>query len=703
MGLCHACRSIKLDILDHLDRIKTRYGTLIARLPPLKTWSDATCPLCRLLKSLVSMQRRDVLDQEYQRYVLRAFSSRRSYDLGYPCFTKTRLPDFGLLGVIPRDAITDPSDRDFFLPGRVAFLASHRSLKQRSSPGFRLRIVEPKVNFDLVRRWVEICKECHGDHSNSRGPRELNDFNFLRVIDCKTGRIEPASADCDYVALSYVWGKGPSSHLDDNEICEGVLPALLPAVVRDAMEVVKQISFRFLWVDRYCIHQNDECDKHNQISKMDMVYRNAQLVIIAGAGSDPEYGLPGVGKKVRAPSPSASIAGHHLHVVPPDPNQRLEESTWMTRAWVYQEAVFSRRRLVFTDDQVYFDCDSMTCRELIDTNPELLQSKRRARNVFRTSIFPMLNPPFFASGSPDYFFTQQNIKLHVKNYSSRQLTDALDVLRGILGIFRAYEVALVDEEFKQYWGIPLFPYRRVHQPPGAENHAKWTTRLPAGFSWYLVRPCPRRTGFPSWSWTGWLGKISFLMNLQGWSPDLSVVIRVECQDGGRMWLKPFEEFMPHRTSMRFATPRLRVEAWTVQLRFEYLADGLPLNWNPDIFGPQGPCFCVRTNVLGNQPRPLRTPLYLDAKSDSTSRLFERLCEETWECIVVGYSTMPSGAPQVLVCEWEGQIARRIGIVSLSVRSLEFLEYDHHPDKSMGPSPEQEVPFRKTWRRDILLE
>lgn len=38
-----------------------------------------------------------------------------------------------------------------------------------------------------------------------------------------------------------------------------------------------------------------------QIGNMDKIYSYAQLTIIAASGSDPNYGLPGVGKRSRIP------------------------------------------------------------------------------------------------------------------------------------------------------------------------------------------------------------------------------------------------------------------------------------------------------------------------------------------------------------------------------------------------------------------
>jgi hypothetical protein len=47
-------------------------------------------------------------------------------------------------------------------------------------------------------------------------------------------------------------------------------------------------------VDALCIVQDDEQSKHIEMSRMDQIYRNAYLTIIAAAGKDANAGLPGV-------------------------------------------------------------------------------------------------------------------------------------------------------------------------------------------------------------------------------------------------------------------------------------------------------------------------------------------------------------------------------------------------------------------------
>lgn len=92
---------------------------------------------------------------------------------------------------------------------------------------------------------------------------------------------------------------------------------------------------------------------------MDHIYENATLTIVAMAGSDDTYGLPGLGTQpvVSRNEPlQATFAGRTLVLLNPDILTSVKESEWSTRAWTFQEALLSKRCLLFTPHQVYFIC-----------------------------------------------------------------------------------------------------------------------------------------------------------------------------------------------------------------------------------------------------------------------------------------------------------------------------------------------------------
>jgi hypothetical protein len=79
----------------------------------------------------------------------------------------------------------------------------------------------------------------------------------------------------------------------------------------------------------------------SQILVMGQIYSQAQLCIIAAAGSDPSYGLPGVDK---AREPQLDIPFGDLNLVQGYyPELLLMNSQWAQRGWTFQEACLSRR------------------------------------------------------------------------------------------------------------------------------------------------------------------------------------------------------------------------------------------------------------------------------------------------------------------------------------------------------------------------
>lgn len=68
-----------------------------------------------------------------------------------------------------------------------------------------------------------------------------------------------------YVTLNYVWG---STDSQQNSINPFALPKSVPQVIEDSISVAKMLKFRYIWVDRYCVPQDDEKAKQSQIELM---------------------------------------------------------------------------------------------------------------------------------------------------------------------------------------------------------------------------------------------------------------------------------------------------------------------------------------------------------------------------------------------------------------------------------------------------
>ena len=120
-------------------------------------------------------------------------------------------------------------------------------------------------------------------------------------------------------------------------------------------------------VDALCVDQMPTTQQAQQLAMMDVIYQCASLTIVALAGESSNAGLPGVSIKIpRIPQGSETIEGKKLLTVFPMLEQDMEGTKYPTRAWTMQEALLSRRRLVFSANQVHFWCNSARFCESID-------------------------------------------------------------------------------------------------------------------------------------------------------------------------------------------------------------------------------------------------------------------------------------------------------------------------------------------------
>ncbi|KAE9375183.1 HET-domain-containing protein [Stipitochalara longipes BDJ] len=397
------------------------------------------------------------------------------------CFdTFATMDNETMFGVLPTEEINDSRfstvpylhDRLYETLTKSGYIRVAQDQPPEISEIWGPKPVGSKVNWDLLRKCVKECAfndsyTCPTDYDNAYKP--------LNVIDCRSRKVVRFPEGVQYLALSYIWG---SEQSDESSTSHEMLSGTIPTTISDAMEATLQLGFHFLWVDRYCIPQNLDHVKHTEIRHMDMIYRGAAVTIVACSGMSPWHGLPGCSTQLRSGSSCVTIGDQVLFSVPPDPRYEIEASKWMSRGWTYQEGLLSRRRIFFTDEQVYFECDSRHCFESTAPllNKLLWESSQKAR------IFSIGGK---AVGRHDFYKT-------VSEYSGRQLTYESDILNGVWGVLRTFQNSKYP--IHHYWGVPVYAKQSGYD-------------FIAGFAWDLVKPARRRAGFPSWSWAGWIGQV----------------------------------------------------------------------------------------------------------------------------------------------------------------------------------------------------
>jgi hypothetical protein len=116
-----------------------------------------------------------------------------------------------------------------------------------------------------------------------------------RVIVCRSSKVIPWTSGMPYIYLSCVWGNSATQDEPDKNQPPGkqLLGKKLPQTIQDAIEVVKRLGQKYLWIDRYWIDHNNLKEEHNEIQHTDDVYEGAVVTLVA-VGPDANYGLPRV-------------------------------------------------------------------------------------------------------------------------------------------------------------------------------------------------------------------------------------------------------------------------------------------------------------------------------------------------------------------------------------------------------------------------
>lgn len=279
-----------------------------------------------------------------------------------------------------------------------------------------------------------------------------------------------------------------------------------PQTVEDAITPTKELGYSYLWVDRFCITPNDTLERRQQIGQMGQIYARAEATIIAAAGNNPHHGLPGMRKRQRIP---ATLRKRLYTVISPDPAGAIRASKWNSRSWTYQESILSQRRIIFCEEQVYFECYAMHYYETMRTPLHLMHSSVCPR--FSDWNEPGLLPVNEHHHALDQLFRRLAL------YTARELSYSSDILNGMLGLFSAFSRRAVatkssrsDRRIMQIASIPIVPNNTllIHNPVDPKVYQSLREgQFITGMGWKLAMPAQRRAGFPSWSWTGWYGSI----------------------------------------------------------------------------------------------------------------------------------------------------------------------------------------------------
>lgn len=393
-----------------------------------------------------------------------------------------------------------------------------------------------QVDFKLMRRWLKDCDHNHGPSCNH--PRPGNrikaeiDLIFIDVVEeC----LVFGSSSDEYLVLSYTWGETNMcmtllENVEARRQPKALASVPFPKSIRDAMNLVRSLGERLLWIDAICIVQDDDAQKRRDIPNMDIVYGRAYATIVALNGDNADAGLPGVAPGTRACQQIETI---DLAVDDEDTQEGSQErssqkcrfvrgpsplplvlqaSVWNTRGWILQERLLSRRCIYFSSDAFYFECnrgilaegglneafESYSFGELLDDR-EIQQKPKQDNPISDLAPLYDLKPGFRLWKA---WTVYQEL---VQMYTKRQFTFKPDILDGFAGIFAVLnELQLQDSiDSATVHGMPeaYFIHALLWTPA-----ARIPRRLASSSGADAGQPDPQ---FPSWSWAGWDGLVDY--------------------------------------------------------------------------------------------------------------------------------------------------------------------------------------------------
>lgn len=503
--------------------------------------------------------------------------------------------------------------RDWALQHNSCFmLTGHEA---RSSPAHLgtspcARALSPRADLESVRAWVSHCEREHTHPDcNASWSLELSGFH---VIDCEQRRLVVCPSGRPYVTLSYVWGdeRAEAFHQDGHDE-QTRIPATLPKLIEDAMQVALGLGYQYLWVDRYCIPQGDEVVRASLIQNMDKIYAESSITIIATASNKPSDGLIGISAPRTDLPMSLTLENLHFSQLITNLADEVEKSRWNTRGWTYQEGFLSNKRLLFTKSQCYFQCGQLWCTEGLRISLDTLTRLKTPCQANLAMIFPWV-PRRGASlvlstegnrrrQMEDYFVDR------VREYMLRELTHDADAFNAFAGVLNYLESFAEEFLLGNIFGLPIWsPGSRWSGDADARNlllySLSWSLSCLADEAVPAVRSCTipaeRRQGMPSWTWCGWKrnGSSSPPTSI-AWHdtrpqagsveseliPDTQVAVEYDGQDASIPWTSGSSpaDLLASDKAQRGSPGLLRVHGWTSQL---LVPDGC---WND---GPQT-CQC----------------------------------------------------------------------------------------------------------------
>lgn len=226
--------------------------------------------------------------------------------------------------------------------------------------------------FTRLKSWISRCETEHTlcrPAKNRPLPRRVLKIEGIQPLRVRL--VEDCPQRENYACLSHRWGpqteknslKRHNLHLYKT----GVPEENLYPLVKDAIEAAFRLDLRFIWIDCYCIIQDDMKDWEMAAAQMASIYEDAFLTISAtesegGSSMFSTIGEPYAGTQVTEVKGEPVFLRNQLrHPCEIKRSKRVFlEGPLLKRGWVFQERLLSNRVIHFMQDEMFWECREST-------------------------------------------------------------------------------------------------------------------------------------------------------------------------------------------------------------------------------------------------------------------------------------------------------------------------------------------------------
>ena len=314
----------------------------------------------------------------------------------------------------------------------------------------------PVTGNKIAEESRRLLQECAITHSSTcpsglitRLPTRVIDTNSAQNSQGLSLHISTADELGQYAALSYCWGPPPHNCFTTRSSLKNPSEfdwEKLPATIKDAVNVTRDLGIRYLWVDSLCIAQDDEADKSEEIKNMGRIYKNAAVTIAAASTPSVHEGflkdrpIPSTEFPVGIWDNSRLNFKIRIHQnILEAPNEPLD-----CRGWTFQESLLSPRILYYGSKDLVWKCQSKTFQAVLPSH-DLYSTSPLWSDVHRlpSAIFDVHSETPLSI--PDFWSRIQN------TYSRRKLGLVEDRYRALGGIVEEIQRVSGDTYIAGVW------------------------------------------------------------------------------------------------------------------------------------------------------------------------------------------------------------------------------------------------------------